>query len=78
MSSSWSSVQPAQPTGGTMPTDLHYMASIRYPILLQPLAADRIAMLLNKAREATPRMNFQWVRLQTPKSKSATSAVAVG
>lgn len=61
-----------------MPADLHYMASIRYPILLQPLAADRIAMLLNKAREATPRMNFQWVRLQTPKSKSATSAVAVG
>lgn len=70
MASPWSSVIPVQPSAGMIQSELHYMASIRYPILTHPLALDRVFMLLSKAREAASRMSFQWVRLRTPKSIS--------
>jgi hypothetical protein len=57
-----------RPIPGMAQNELHYMASIRYPIITQPLGMDRVVMLLNKAREAISRMSFHWVILQHPKN----------
>ncbi len=60
----------AQPTARQQPADtsgLHFLATIRYPLLHQLLALDRVTLLLVKAREAAPGMSFQWVKLQRPK-----------
>lgn len=67
---SWSSAVPAQPGPSVGPHELHYLASIRYPILSLPLPLDRIVALLSKARESANTLTFQWVRLLTPKSTS--------
>ncbi|PJF17323.1 hypothetical protein PSACC_02829 [Paramicrosporidium saccamoebae] len=57
-----------RPIPGMAQNELHYMASIRYPIITQPLGMDRVVMLLNKAREAISRMSFHWVILKHPKN----------
>lgn len=57
-------VEPGKPVS---PEEFHCIASIRYPILAQPLALERVLILLLKAREAAGRMAFQWVRLNFPK-----------
>jgi hypothetical protein len=50
-------------------SELHYLANIKYPPLLQPLTLDRAIHLLAQARDAERGMNFLWFRLNTPKSK---------
>lgn len=48
------------------PEDYHYVVNVRYPLLGQPLGAERAAALLLRARDAAPRMVLAWARLSQP------------